>query len=118
MTLASLKLNDFRRTSATLAALAGCLIVGTAHAASPDAAPSVRVPYGDLNLNTERGANTLYARIAAAARQVCAADSVDLRNLQAYAAMRSCETQAIANAVHAVPAPKVAARFAARHEHS
>jgi UrcA family protein len=112
------KLNDFRRTSATLAALAACLIAGTAHAASPDAAPSVAVRYGDLNLATEQGANTLYARVAAAARQVCAADGLDIRNLQAYAAARSCETQAIANAVHAVQAPKVVASFAAHHEHS
>jgi UrcA family protein len=109
-------LTHFRRSSATLAALAACIIAGTAHAGSPAAAPSVAVPYGDLNLTTERGADALYARLTAAARQVCAADGLDIRNLQAYAAARSCESQAIARAVHEVHSPKVAARLAARHE--
>jgi len=112
------KLTHFNRPSATLAALAACLIAGTAYAGNTGAAPSVAVPYGDLNLTTERGADTLYARLTAAARQVCAADGVDIRNLQAYAAARACESQAIARAVHEVQAPKVAARLAARHEQS
>jgi len=111
------KLNGFRRTSATLAALAACLIAGTSFAASPDAAPSVRVAYGDLDLTSEQGVNTLHARVAAAARQVCAADGLDSRNLQAYAAARSCETQAIENAERGVPGVKIAS-LAARHEHN
>ena len=110
------KLTHFSRTSTTLGALAACLIAGTAYAGSADGVPSVAVPYGDLNLTTERGADTLYARLTAAARQVCAADGLDIRNLQVYAAARSCEAQAIARAVHEVQAPKVAARLAARHE--
>jgi len=108
-------LTQFRRSSATLAALAACIIAGTAYAGSP-AEPSVAVPFGDLNLTTERGADALYARLTAAARQVCAANGLDIRDLQAYAAVRSCESQAIAHAVHDVQAPKVAARLAARHE--
>jgi UrcA family protein len=112
----TVKLNEFRRSSVKLAAFAACLIAGTAFAASPDVTSSVRVPYGDLNLTSEQGARTFHARVAAAARQVCAADGLDIRNLQAYWAERSCETQAIANAEQGVQGVKVAASLAARHE--
>jgi UrcA family protein len=73
------------------------------------------VPYGDLNLASEHGANTLYARVAAAARQVCAPDGFEIRNLQAYAAQRSCVSQAIANAVRDVHSTQLATILAARH---
>lgn len=33
--------------------------------------PSVTVPYADLNLNTQAGLEVLYARLRAAAREVC-----------------------------------------------
>jgi UrcA family protein len=101
-----------------LAAVTACMAVGlagVARSATPEAAPSVRVPYGDLNLASEQGANTLHARVAAAARQVCAPDGLDMRNLQAYWAARSCETHAIAQAVREVHSLKVAS-LAARHE--
>ncbi|MBV8876391.1 MAG: UrcA family protein [Gammaproteobacteria bacterium] len=106
------KLNQFTRTSAAVATLA-CLLAGTAQAASP-AAPSVTVPYGDLNLASEQGASALHARVAYAARQVCGGNGLDVRNLQAYASERACESQAISRAVHDVHSPKLAASFAAR----
>ncbi|HEY2339189.1 MAG TPA: UrcA family protein [Steroidobacteraceae bacterium] len=109
------KLNQFRRTSATtFAALAACLIAGTSFAASPQSTSSVTVRYGDLDLSREQDMSTLHARVTAAARQVCGADGVDMRNLQAYAEVRSCETQAIADAERDVHGAKVAA-LAARH---
>jgi UrcA family protein len=108
------KLNEFRRTSITFAALAACLIAGTSFAASPLSTSSVKVRYGDLDLSREQGMSTLHARVAAAARQVCAPDGVDIRNLQAYAAERACETQARADAERDVQAVKLAA-LAARH---
>jgi UrcA family protein len=108
MTLATTATNAARRR-ATLGGLAAALLLGAAgaYAASPDTAPSVRVAYGDLNLASAQGASTFHARIAAAARTVCGADSVDIRNLREYAEARSCETQAIANAEHDVNSPKV-----------
>jgi UrcA family protein len=108
------KLNEFRRTSITFAALAACLIAGTSFAASPQTTSSVTVRYGDLDLSRDEGLSTLHARVAAAARQVCGADGVDMRNLQAFAAVRSCETQAIADAERDVQGTKLAA-LAARH---
>lgn len=110
--------NQITRPAATIAALAACLIAGTAHAGSPAGAATLTVAYGDLNLSSEQGANALYARVVSAARQVCGANGLDIRDLQTYAAERACESQAIAKAVHDVRAPQVAAIFAARHEHS
>jgi UrcA family protein len=101
-----------------LAAVTGCMAVGlagVAHSATPDGAPSVRVPYGDLNLASEQGANTLHARVAAAARQVCAPDGFDSRNLNAYFVQRSCVSQAIANAMREVQSREVAS-LASRHD--
>jgi UrcA family protein len=112
----TMKLNEFRRSSVTLATFAACLIAGSSLAAGAEPAASVRVPYGDLNLTSEQGVGTFHARVAAAARQVCGADGLDIRNLQAYAAERSCEAQAIANAEQGVQGVKVAASLAARHE--
>ena len=108
------KLNEFRRTSITFAALAACLIAGTSFAASPQSTSSVTVRYGDLDLSAEQGMSTLHARVVAAARQVCGADGVDMRNLQVFAQVRSCESQAIAAAEREVQGVRVAA-LAARH---
>jgi UrcA family protein len=79
----------------------------SAYAATPvDAAPSVVVRYGDLNLSTEAGNLALYRRIVAAARQVCP-DSGP-RDLQASAISRACRDAAIARAVTAVPSSRLA----------
>ena len=102
-----------------LAALTACMAVGlaqVAHSATPDAAPSVRVSYGDLNLASEQGANTLQARVAAAAREVCAPHGLEIRNLQVYAAQRTCLSEAVANAVREVQGTQVASLGARRHQ--
>jgi UrcA family protein len=111
------KFNDLWHGS-MLAALTACMAVGlvdVARSATADAAPAVKVGYGDLDLKSAQGAHTLHARITAAARQVCALDSVDMRDLPAFTAARSCETQAIANAEREVQATTVAS-LAARHD--
>jgi UrcA family protein len=104
-------------------ALAACLLsvaAGTAAAASAadDSAGvrTMRVAYGDLNLATEQGSRALYARIEAAARQVCAPD--DPRNLEAFAAARACKARAIARAVNDVHSPMLAAAYAAHRVRS
>jgi UrcA family protein len=106
-----------RRTLAAFGVLAACLLgaSGSALAAtSADAAPSIKVAYGDLNLTSDEGNSALYARIAAAARQVCFAGGADIRDLARYSQARSCEAQAIAQAVHAVHSPRLAAIYEAR----
>ena len=116
MTLATTLLNRSRRR-VTVGGLTAALLLGAAavYAADPDAAPSVKVAYGDLNLASAQGASTFHARIAAAARTVCSADNLDIRNLREYAAARSCETQAIANAVRDVRSSRVLVGGLAAH---
>jgi UrcA family protein len=100
---------DSRRASRSLIFLIALLTGPTmsAYAATPvDAAPSVVVRYGDLNLSTEAGNLALYRRIVAAARQVCP-DSGP-RDLQASAISRACRDAAIARAVTAVPSSRLA----------
>lgn len=90
-----------------LAALSACVIAafaGAANAAEP--VRPVSVAYGDLNLGSEQGSNMLYNRIVAAAREVCGAGSVDIRDLQVFADERACEKHAIAYAVEQVPGAK------------
>ena len=115
--MTNFKFNDLWHGS-MLAALTACMAVGlvnVARSATPDQPASVKVAYGDLNLASEKGTRTLYARITAAARQVCGADSVDMRDLQAFSAERACERQAIANAVHDVQGTNLAS-VRARHD--
>ena len=82
-----------------LAALTACMAVGlvnVARSAPSGEATSVKVSYGDLDLANAQGAHTLHQRITAAARQVCAPDGFDMRNLQLYNVERSCISDAIA----------------------
>jgi UrcA family protein len=118
MTSATSRVTQLPRLAAASAALAACLVVlgaaNTAHAGIPAAdVPSVTVRYGDLNLETAAGTQMLYARIAAAARQVCAVPS-DVRDLAGLAAARTCEKEAIARAVREVNNPHLAAAYDAR----
>jgi UrcA family protein len=109
-----------RRALTAAGVLAACLIgaAGSALAASPtDGGAAVKVAYGDLNLASDQGNSALYARITAAARQVCFANGVDIRDLARYAEARSCEARAIAQAVQAVHSPRLAAIYNARSPH-
>ena len=113
MTNANAKL----RSAARVSVLGACLIAalsGAAYAASPGtASASMRVSYADLDLSSEQGNKKLYARIVSAARQVCAADEVDMRDLQAFANEQACEREAIGGAVQQVHSPKLAAVYSA-----
>lgn len=111
------KFNDLWHGS-MLAALTACMAVGLANvarSATPDAAPSVKVSYGDLDLGSAQGAQTLHARITAAARQVCAPDGFDIRNLQLFTVERSCMSEAVANAERKVQGTQVASIAARRN---
>jgi len=112
---------DSRRGAAALAALTACLLLGAAGAAhamqAADAASTVRVAYGDLNLASEQGNGALYARIVSAARQVCGVGDVDGRDLQGLATAKACESRAIAQAVSNVHSEKLAAIYSARLRH-
>jgi UrcA family protein len=69
--------------------------------------PSVTVRYTDLNLNTHAGVEALYARLRAAARDVC---SVGLRrSLTNVMAAKTCYRQTLANAVDEMKSPTLSA---------
>lgn len=95
------------------AALAACLAL--AGVANAENARTVRVSYSDLSLSTPQGSRALYSRIVAAANEVCRVD--DIRDLQAMAAARSCRAEAIAQAVHEVGSPALAALYASQVRH-
>ncbi len=101
------------RSAAAMLALTACVgVLSTASAATPDAdVPMATVRYGDLNLSTDAGAKTLYARISTAARQVC--PSVESRDLSHLSAAHACQRAAIDRAVHSVNSPHLAAAYAA-----
>ena len=100
----------------TIAAGLLCGFSNPARAAEPvDTSPSVVVKYGDLNLNTEAGSLTLYARLAAAAKSVCPA--ADPRNLRSLSASRACQTEAMQRAVNDIRSPRLAALVATRMKH-
>jgi UrcA family protein len=103
---------------ATSAAVAGLLHAGGASAAGSGAAPTLEVDrvvvqYGDLNLDTERGAAALQRRIANAARQVCG--SPNPRELVLYRQARECVSAAIERAVDQVGSTRLAELHAGRH---
>jgi UrcA family protein len=101
--------------AAMLTTVSACMIAGMAQMArAAEPAPSVKVAYSDLNLGSAQGTNALYARIVFAARQVCGAGEVDIRNLRSLADERTCESNAITQAVHAVHSPALAALASTR----
>ena len=78
-------------------ALCGAATVVPAQAAEPAQSHTQIVRYGDLNLDSEQGANVLYTRIRGAARNVCY--SLDGRNMVEKKLWRGCFDQAVASAV-------------------
>ena len=91
----------------TLVAAAGATAV-----AAPPEAPSITVQYEPWSLDSDRGANALYRRIASAAAGVCPAASP--RELARFAATERCRKDAIARAVRQIGSPRLAEVLAAR----
>jgi UrcA family protein len=114
MTQFTNRLTGPRFLGMTFAALAASMVVGIASAASSTDARSMKVNYSDLNLASDAGTQTLYSRIASAARSVCGTHDVDNRDLRGLASARQCESNAIANAVSAVHSERLAALYSAR----
>ena len=113
MTTATLTIGERLRAATTLTALAACFALGAIGSARAEV-PSLKVSYQDLNLSTEQGSQALYARIASAARAVCAVE--DIRDLKARARVNACREEAIARAVQNVDSPKLAALYAAHQQ--
>ena len=89
---------------------AQCLGAQVAHADSASkAALYVDVHYADLNLDRTEGAAALYARLRAAARQVCG--PLDSRELERRQRFNACVAQALSKAVATVDRPLLSAYY-------
>jgi UrcA family protein len=90
-------------------AAAACALAGlpAAHAADARGPSAVTVRYDDLNLDTDSGVRTLYARLKRAAELVCPG-SHD-RDLARVSIGRACKAQAVDAAVTRVHNPRLAA---------
>jgi UrcA family protein len=86
-----------------LAVVLGLLGSAQALASVP---PSVKVNYADLNLSTQAGAQTLYNRIAGAARTVCGFPGSTLLDQSIW---KACYRDAISEAVAKVNSPLLTA---------
>ena len=96
---------------AAAAALSGAI---PARAQISDAAPSVTVKYGDLNIGSPGGAQVLLSRIETAAKTVCGG-APDTRQLSQWASFETCRRSAVARAVVAVDSPMLLTAMAHRH---
>ena len=86
--------------AAGLFALIGAAGDGRALAAEPSQTLTKTVHFGDLNLDTEQGAQTLYVRLRSAAKQVCAPiESIELSRRLVW---ETCINNAVADAVQQV----------------
>ena len=73
----------------------------------------VRVPVGDLDLNSRAGADTLIRRVSAAAAHACGgSEAMGVTMLLEQRAYRACKTKAVAQAIAHLDAPVVRARYA------
>jgi UrcA family protein len=92
---------------AALAALVCAAGAEMAQASEPGVPLTKKVVYGDLNLDSEQGANTLYKRLHRAAEEVCAPfNNVELARRVAW---QICVNHAVTAAVEQVNRPMVTA---------
>jgi UrcA family protein len=94
--------NRFIKLLPVAAALA---FSGLAHASTPRDLPSVVVKYGDLNLGTQAGINSLHSRLKNAAAQVCS--PLNSRVLGLRDQYEQCVSDAVAQSVAAVGNPNL-----------
>jgi UrcA family protein len=90
------------------AGLGGWLLVSTASAAPAADAPVRHVSYHRLDLTTDAGVESLYARLRHAADEVCG--SVNIRDLASLAQHQACAQQALDRAVEDVHSERLSAR--------
>jgi UrcA family protein len=90
---------------AGLALFAAAAMGATAQAAEARQLDRAIVAYGDLNLDSQQGTKTLYARLRNSAEDVCS--SIDGRNLFLKRLWQTCFDQAVGAAVLQVNRPSL-----------
>jgi UrcA family protein len=96
--------------AASLVVLGWVATAGSAHAGEIEDALTKTVAYGDLNLDTEAGARTLFFRLRSAAKQVCS--PLAGRSLSLQSRWQACYDKAVASAVAQVNHTAVTAVYA------
>jgi UrcA family protein len=99
-----------------LVSFAGAEKAGAPAPATPPATLSKKVTFSDLNLDTQAGANALYARLRRAAEEVC--EPFDSQELGRHRVWRMCVDNALASAVTHINKPKVTALHNQSANHS
>ena len=93
--------------AASIVALGGAGIGGAAQAAEPEQTLARKVTYADLNLDTQEGAQLLYARLRYAAMDVCS--PLQDRELNRHRVWEQCVDSALSSAVRQVNKPTLTA---------
>ena len=104
---------------AVLGALTAATLLASpkgASAAQPaDAALQTTVQYSMRDLSTDEATHALYQRIVSAARTVC--PGYDSRDLAQFAASRTCQRQAVAQAISQIGDARLAALHVKKPAH-
>jgi UrcA family protein len=101
-------------SASAVAALVAFAIPGnTAYAGADDDLPTVTVSYGDLNLASSKGVESLYRRLSTAASTVCG--DFDRRSTGQRAKWQECHDQALSAAVFDVNKPTLTALHSGRN---
>jgi UrcA family protein len=95
------------RLAALLVVAAAASVAPAVGVAAPGTTTSVTIDYTDLNTSTEAGAQALYRRIRAAARDVCGRP--EFRSFELTRLRNECVDEAIAAAVAGVNRPQLSA---------
>ncbi|MDH3758120.1 MAG: UrcA family protein [Gammaproteobacteria bacterium] len=75
-------------------------IAGLAAAPSEIGIDYMSVSYSDLNINSQRGAKTLYGRLQKASEEFCGVESYTVvRSLKAHADAKTCYEETLSSAV-------------------
>ena len=98
-------------------ALAAVLVAPrVTYADSSDQRPTEVVRFGDLNLDSHSGVDTLFRRIELAAREVCA-EYGPFGSFRPSAAHQTCIRNAVSGAVRTVHSPLLTAYYSEREDH-
>ena len=100
-------------TVTALAGTFGLALSAQAGDTARSAFPAVTVTYGDLNIDTQSGARTLYARLGHAAERACGGKPPQM-DLPRYQRFEVCYDEALDRAVQKVDKPQLQALHAAR----
>jgi UrcA family protein len=99
-----------RTALACLSAIALCAAAPAFAQQSTDQVNSRVVGYGDLNLDSNRGADTVIRRVESATNYVCG-DRTGPRSMQETSSVHACQSQTADNAIADIDHPNVNSRY-------